>query len=227
MDKKLFCGESLVKKVPGVLQVLLTPFGAGGDSGHHQHSRHAGEQQPDLRHFLFPRVAGHERQEPLTIRFQQDLDSSAHGYGFAREFRSERGAYASSSRRIRVARAQIALDDRSQSLSFARELCSLDHAVSRFLECASYRLHKQVVLALEMPIEASLGEAGLFHDSPDPAAVPAVFAKQASGKSKNVFAALRFVLGRVSHGPKSTLVLFVMSRRKGPFSSRLGGNCSR
>src|SRR5437660_6643584 len=54
--------------------------------------------------------------KPLAIRFQQRLDPFPHGCRFPCEFRPQGGAHATGSRRIRMAHAQIALDDGPQSL---------------------------------------------------------------------------------------------------------------
>src|SRR4029077_13001916 len=102
--KKLLLSEALDEKVSRVHQNLLTPLRVRTDAGHHQHSRHAREQQSDFRLFFYSCLTGHERQEPLPIRFQQRLNPSAYRYRFPREFRPKGGAHATSPRRICVAR---------------------------------------------------------------------------------------------------------------------------
>src|SRR5215472_9098636 len=87
IKKFLLFSEALYEKFPRIHQGLLTPFRVRTNPGHHQHSRHAREQQPDLHLFLFSGLTGHEWQEPLTIGFQQGLDPFPHGYRFPREFR--------------------------------------------------------------------------------------------------------------------------------------------
>jgi len=62
--------------------------------------------------------AGHERQEPLTICFQQRLNPFSHGQWLSGELWPKGGEHTTHSWRIRVACAQIAFDDGPQSLTF-------------------------------------------------------------------------------------------------------------
>ena len=149
--------------------------------------------------FLFSRLTGHKGQQPLTIRFQQRLDPSPHGYRFPRELGPEGGAHATGSRRIRVTRAQIALDDRPQGLTLGRGPCDVHQSLSRLIQCPCDRLDEQVVLALKMPVKAPFFQAHPLHHRPDAAAVPAALTERASGHAKNLLVVLRFVFPRVSH----------------------------
>src|SRR6202021_2499939 len=101
-QKNLLFSEALYEKSSRLHQELLTPLGIRTNASHHQDSRHAGEQQPDSRLFLFSGLSGNEWYEPLTIRFQKRLDPFSYGYRFAREFRPQGGPHASCSRRIQV-----------------------------------------------------------------------------------------------------------------------------
>src|SRR4029077_3206994 len=96
-----------------------------------------------------------------------------------------------------------------QCLTFGRGLCDLHHVSSRLVECTRHCFDEQVVLALEMPVEAPFFQTYLLHHRSDAAAVPAALAERASGHGKNFFVVLRFVFGRVSHDFKeydSTLI---------------------
>src|SRR4029077_1233139 len=104
-----------------------------------------------------------------------------------------------------------------QCLTFGRGLCNLHHVSSRLVECTCHCFDEQVVLAIEMPVEAPFFQAYLLHHRPDAAAVTAAFAERASGHGKNLLVVLRFVFGRVSHRVRvrsySTSVKTVYSSR--------------
>jgi len=94
-----------------------------------------------------------------------------------------------------MTRAQIVFDHGLQSLSVGRGVCDFDHACSHFVEGAGYGFDEEVILAVEMPVEASFGEAYLLHDGPDAAGVAAMLAKGLRGYRDDVLVALGFVFG--------------------------------
>ena len=115
-------------------------------------------------------------------------------------FRTDNGFRESSGPRAESAQpvpSEFAFDDGSQSLTLGRGLCNLDHASPRLVECPCHRFDEQVLLALKMPVEASLFQAYLLHHRPDPARVTAALAKRASGHGKNLFVVLRFMFQRI------------------------------
>jgi hypothetical protein len=92
-----------------------------------------------------------------------------------------------------VVRAQIVFDDGSQSLTFERGLCNFQHAASHLVECPCHGFDEQVVLALEMPVEAPFVRPTFFITVPMPLLSPPCLRKRTSGHGKNVLVILRFV----------------------------------
>src|SRR5579864_433852 len=96
-------------------------------------------------------------------------------------------------------------------MPFRCRLGHLHHVSSSLVECPRNRFDEQVVLALEMPVEAPFLQAHLFHYCTDAAGVPAALAERASGHGKNLLVVLRFVFKGVPHDRKSTSVLQCLS----------------
>src|SRR6516165_1563038 len=82
--KKLLFHEALYEEVPCLHQQLLTLVRIGNNADHHQHPRHAGDQQSSFRQFFFSRLTRKKWREPLTISLQQSLNSFAHGQRLSR-----------------------------------------------------------------------------------------------------------------------------------------------
>src|SRR6185312_4714271 len=205
-QKFLLC-EMLREKVSRSLQYLFASLGRRGDPCRSQHPSHAGEQQLKLRQLFFSRLAGDEWEQTLTVRCLRRLNAFAHCQGLACELRPESGDDTTHTRRIRMTRAQIELDDRPQGLAFRRSGCHSRYAVTHLIEGPGYCFDEQIVLAFKVPVEAAFREAYLLHHCADAAAVAAVLAERASGDGKNVLVVLRFVFCRVPHDVKSMFVI--------------------
>src|SRR5215469_7466129 len=119
-EKNLLLSESLCEKLPRFDQSLFARLRVRNDADHHQHTRHAGKQQPNLRQSFFSRFTRNKWRQPFPISLQQRFNSPPDGQRLSRELRAKGRAHATGSRRIQMAYAQIAFDNGSQCLTFRR-----------------------------------------------------------------------------------------------------------
>jgi hypothetical protein len=95
--------------------------------------------------------------------------------------------------------AQVCLHDRLPGRFGWRLLRSFHQESGDFPEPFLQRLQQEIVLAREMFVEASMGEAGVPHHGGDGCAVQAFGTNTARGILHDFLADFRFVLGLIAH----------------------------
>ena len=95
---------------------------------------------------------------------------------------------------------EITLDDHAQLRPLRSLRCRRYHSVRRLLKAPADRIHKEVFLAFEMPVETTVRQPYVFHQPGDALSLRAVFAERPRGCVDNPLVRLPFLLDGISHG---------------------------
>src|SRR5262249_46932817 len=105
---------------------------------------------------------------------------------------------------------QVPLDDGAQFLPFRGRFRRGGQLVTELHETKRESFRKELIFAIEMPIEAAMGQSQFLHQPSDAVGFGAVLAKGAGRRCKDLLVRLGFLLGWVPHAFKITSIISKM-----------------
>src|SRR5438094_8909051 len=94
---------------------------------------------------------------------------------------------------------EICVDDRLELFAFRRVLGRGSDALANLGQALFERFGEQILLAVEMPIEAAVGQAQITHEIADPRALAATAAEAAGRRADDSLVCVLFVICAVPH----------------------------
>jgi hypothetical protein len=106
---------------------------------------------------------------------------------------------------------EVGIDERPQLAAGRRLLYGLNHTITNLFQTLFECFRKQVLFAVKVTIEATMGEAKVSHEIADACTFASPVAEATGCRSDDSFTRLPLVFGAVSHDAREMLYIISLS----------------